>query len=66
MKEASDRKIQELKSNLGRYDADDLFPKWLYFIRQLDEFLNIVYGLNQEEQTVFRRTSLKSMKNLES
>lgn len=67
MKEASDRKIQELKLDLGRYDADDLFPKWLYFIRQLDEFINIDYELNHKEKIEFRQTGLdySSMKSLE-
>lgn len=67
MKKASDCKIEELKSYLGRYDADDLFPKWLYFIRQLDEFINIDYELNQGEKIAFRQTGLDywSMKSLE-
>lgn len=67
MKSASDRKIEELTSYLGRYDADDLFPKWLYFIRQLDEFINISYELNLDEKIEFRQTGLDyiSMKSLE-
>ena len=59
MHNLADKKINNLTSYLAKYDGNDLFSKWLMFIRQLDEFINIYYELLPEDKNQFCQTPLE-------
>lgn len=44
-----DEKKNAVIEHLSLYEGNDLFPKWVEFIRQIDELINLVFDLSEEE-----------------
>ena len=47
MKERIQKCINELKEQLFCYDTKSIFSVWFYFVRQVEEFINVYYELGR-------------------
>lgn len=56
-------KKDEVISHLTEYDGHDLFPKWLMFIRCIEEFINIRYVISADEWMAFEKCSIDIREN---
>ena len=46
--------IDELKKKMYSYNRSSLFNTWFYFVRQIDEFINIRYEFGESCEEVFK------------
>lgn len=57
--------IDELKKQMSGYNRASLFRVWFYFVRQIEEFVNIRYEYGESCKTVFRHIHLDRKSELE-
>lgn len=57
--------IDELKKRMTGYNRASLFHVWFYFVRQIEEFVNIRYEYGESCEAVFRKIHLDRKSELE-
>lgn len=53
----------QIIEHLANYDGDDLFPKWLEFLRCIDEFINLIFVLTPREWQLLVRCGINLFQN---
>lgn len=57
--------IDKLKKKMSGYDRNSLFDSWLFFVRQMEEFINIRYELGERCEEYLKHIHLDRKSELE-
>ena len=49
---------EKIIEHLANFDGNDLFPKWLVFLRCVDEYINLLYVLTQAELRLLEKCDI--------